>query len=409
MAWDDPYYAKQPEKEKDPLKKIDLTNLSGRDRAEAEAANAFLDTLTSEEAPKAVEKVSESEPVAATPVKVPEETLKSDDMKGLLAGLAKIYGSGYKPAAYPEDKTPFTETRPTSAADIEALRGMIDKLSSTRKEEDVATTSKETTSRLIDAIGKIAAGLYGQHTKTDMGGVKTELPSFKEEFERTKERYKEGSDLAKEAAATSSKERQMAYEDRRAQAATKRAEELGKFSAKEKQGEFSAEQQKAYDLANLAAGVKDRAAAEKQGKLDTATQMKQQQRVDQASKDILAAVNDKKIPLEAKAASIAQIVQNTYGIPAKQVETLLAEKGGAWFGMVDSIKEPTEQLRVVSELLQGRQPGQAAATTVAPTTVPIATQGTVSITHKATGQTKQYPANDPKVKAARANPDFEVK
>lgn len=361
----------------------------GKPVPDDDMAKSFLDTISSH-----VTSSPKEEEAAGT------STADEDNQK-LTDAIDRLFSSKYKPADYPEDKTPFTEARPTSTADAETLRKVIEGLSKSRKDEDASTTNKETTSRIIDALGKVAAGLYGQHTKTDMGGVKTELPSFKEEFDRTREAYKESSDLAKDTAMASAKDKQLGYEDRRSQAATKRTEALGKFSAKEKQAEFGADQSTKYDLAKIAADVKDRAAAGKQAKVDTTTQSKEQARVDKASKDILSAINDTKMDDEAKAGTVAAIVQNTYGIPAEQVRAMLVEKGGDWLGMVDGIKDPTEQLKVVTTLLQGQHPSQVKSAAPA--------GGMVTVTHKPTGKSKQYQANDPAVTSAKTNPDFEVR
>jgi hypothetical protein len=70
----------------------------------------------------------------------------------------------------------------------------------------------------------------------------------------------------------------------------------------------------------------------------------------------------------------------------------------------DALAAITQKL---SELAIANTPSATAAAAASGQSTPPAPM--VTVTHKASGESKQYPADDPAVAKARKNPEFEVK
>jgi len=271
---------------------------------------------------------------------------------------AKLPSYGYTPGEYPDiDKILSTKVRP-KAPDAQAysnsLQTALDKLVAAKESDTASVKKKETISNLIDALGMIAAGMYGQAKGLDMSGTKITPTSFEREYADVKDKYKDAAELARAQTALKLEADKDRYKSEKEDEDRLIKTIIDKYKTTEEGKRHAADRRFMGALQAYASDRKVDAAAARAGqaidKLNQKTKTIQNKELQGLAKSInsiaLSNADD-----EAKAAAITNLIRTSPSaskLPAESVSKALTESG--WFGG-SSPKDPEEMLQGVTELL----------------------------------------------------------
>lgn len=299
-------------------------------------------------------------------------------------------------------------------ADIDDLKN---RLAALDKEQDSAQKDiekRQLYSELAAQLGKFAAAVYGQKAGIDLAGLKPEAPKFDNEYERLLAKYKGQKADVRDVAEAGMRDKVRQADRLDKEVGAQEEYDLNKFK--------SSEAARLQGLATEAKGLltaenlrmrKELAKAKEAEKQALAVDKAALKREEQYAK-LAQQINnvykgkDTGTVKAAKAMAILQTNPLTKAIDKREWEEALQEDG-MLFGK--NPKKADEALASItqklSELAVANTPSANAAAAASGQSTPPAPM--VTVTHKASGASKQYPANDPAVAKARNNPAFEVK
>lgn len=298
--------------------------------------------------------------------------------------------------------------------DIEDLKSRLAALDNEQDSAQKNIEQRQLMAELATQVGKFAAAQYGAKHNIDMAGLKPDAPKFDNEYARLIDKYKNAKADERDVAELNMKDKlrraeridQDAVDTNRYNQSKYAAEEEARLRglSEEAKGLLTAENLRAKrDIA------KAKAAEKEQSTLDKAA-LKREEAYAKLANNVNNAFQGKG-SREVKAAKAMAILRTnplTKGIPQKEWENLLTEEGTLWGTNArdpeDAIANITNKL---SELALANQPLANKAAAASGQSTPPAPM--VTVIHKASGISRQYPANDPAVAKARNDPNFEVR
>jgi hypothetical protein len=299
-------------------------------------------------------------------------------------------------------------------ADIDDLKN---RLAALDKEQDSAQKDiekRQLYSELAAQLGKFAAAVYGQKAGIDLAGLKPEAPKFDSEYERLLAKYKGQKADVRDVAEAGMRDKVRRADRLDKEAAAQEDYDINRFKAKESarlQG-LATEAKGLLTAENLRTRreiAKAKEAEQAAAAVDKAA-LKREEQYSKLAQQINSIYKGKETGTvkAAKAMAILQTNPLTKAIDKTEWEDALQEEG-MLFGK--NPKKADEALAAItqklSELAVANTPSASAAAAASGQSTPPMPM--VTVTHKKTGQRKQYPATHPAVAAARNNPEFEVK
>lgn len=261
------------------------------------------------------------------------------------------------------------------------------------KQEYQAGRDRIQNAALIDSLGKglaqLMAGLYGVNTGRDaVTGVDFKPKDWSSSFSQLQRDYaqkaSELKDLRKEG--ESKKEQELSFAERQAARAAQQsgAAVRGAFQeVSEEKRQAATEARGEQRLAQAEEREAAKAQKEKQKLIDTARAELE------GLKQVLRTGDTK---TKKKQEEVVAETLGKAGVPTSKIKAALEEYKGGIF--------EKDKPEVLDELLQDLAPTQTTST---------AEKQMVTVTVKATGESRQFPANSPQAINARKNPAFEVK
>jgi hypothetical protein len=299
-------------------------------------------------------------------------------------------------------------------ADIDDLKN---RLAALDKEQDSAQKDiekRQLYSELAAQLGKFAAAVYGQKAGIDLAGLKPEAPKFDSEYERLLAKYKGQKADVRDVAEAGMRDKVRRADRLDKEAAAQEDYDINRFKAQESarlQG-LATEAKGLLTAENLRTRreiAKAKEAEQAAAAVDKAA-LKREEQYSKLAQQINSIYKGKETGTvkAAKAMAILQTNPLTKAIDKSEWEDALQEEG-MLFGK--NPKKADEALAAItqklSELAVANTPSASAAAAASGQSTPPMPM--VTVTHKKTGQRKQYPATHPAVAAARNNPEFEVK
>jgi hypothetical protein len=300
------------------------------------------------------------------------------------------------------------------SADIDDLKNRLAALDQEQDSAQKDIEKRQLYSELATQLGKFAAAVYGQKAGIDLAGLKPEAPKFEGEYERLLAKYKGQKADVRDVAEAGMRDKVRRADRLDKETAAQEDYDLNKFRAEEAarlQG-LSTEARGLLTAENLRTRrelAKAKEAEQAAAAVDKAA-LKREEQYSRLAQQINSIYKGKETGTvkAAKAMAILQTNPLTKAIDKAEWEDALQEEG-MLFGK--NPKKADEALAAItqklSELAIANTPSASAAAAAAGQSTPPVPM--VTVTHKASGASKQYPANDPAVAKARNNPAFEVK
>jgi hypothetical protein len=275
--------------------------------------------------------------------------------------------------------------------DIDSLKESLKKLDAEKEGEQKEIAKRELYSNIASQIGKFAAAMYGMKNNVDMSGIAPEGPKFDNEYARLLDKYKNAKGDLTDTSTLSMKDklRKQDRADKENASVNAYNQDKAGFEATNNRAAAGIQSQGLLDIgrqksaAEIAALKQTKDAGAKENK-ELAAAIKADA---QLRKDI-AGVLKTKGDSENKNAQLRALLGNK--VTPEQWQQMTIKPGLIW----DSAKSPEDVVTSITNMLS------SPATTAAPM---------VTLVHKASGATKQVPADSVEAKNARTNPSFEVK
>jgi hypothetical protein len=297
--------------------------------------------------------------------------------------------------------------------DIKDLKTALGDLDKQKEGEEKEIGKRELYSTIAAQLGKFAAAQYGLKHNVDLSNLKVDMPDYSKDYDRLISKYKgQKADLSdtssmgmQEKLRASSRTDKISEEKRKYDLERYKANEANRIEALKLEGQGilkGAELDNKEELAKLRQGEKERKAQELGDKGAAAAAALEARTknaaISSTSKAISEIYKGKGSADDKLARAKLLLAGNKYtsGISPEELDKLATEPG--LFGWGTNKKSTEETVSAIA--------GRLNALAEAPTS---GGGGVVTILHKASGKSKQVPADSIEARNAKNNPAFEVK